>query len=276
MVLRNANALAVVLTCLLTGVFLGQYILSQSPPLVRNRRDTWKSIFDEPLHPDTTDCLLLFSQQEADEDFYSPKYLEHRRQLDAKFKGVIDADKEKRHNYTIQGHSGGAKHQSRLYHWLAARPWVNTVCETGFNAGHSTLQWLTGSDHAKVYSFDIGWHYYTRPMTDYLNRTFPDRFNLITDDSLQTIPRFAKERRDVKCDIIVVDGGHSHDVALGDIRNFRHITSVERNVLVVDVKNKLEIMTAWNEVRADGLAVERFACTDKSRYGRAYVVGYYV
>ena len=113
-------------------------------------------------------------------------------------------------------------------------------------------------------------------MADYLNRTFPGRFNLITGDSLLTIPRFATERSDVKCDVIVVDGGHSYDVALGDIRNFRNIASVERNVLVVDDKNKLAIMTAWNEVRADGLAVERFACTDQSRYGRAYVVGYYV
>ena len=167
-------------------------------------------------------------------------------------------------------------HQSRLFHWLAGRPWVNTICETGFNAGHGTLQWLTGSDHAHVYSFDIGSHYYTHPMADYLNSTFPGRFHLTFGDSLKTVPRFAAIHPEVKCDIILVDGGHSHSVAIGDLRNFRKLVNLERNVLVLDDINMPPVTTAWNEAQADGLTVQRFTCSDQGRRKRSYVVGYYV
>ena len=262
--------LAVVTACFVVGVFVCQHFL-------QTRRDTWKSIFDERLRPDTTDCLRLFDQPQADEDFYSATYLEQRRQFDATLRRVYEAEVDKGSKRAhIGGNSGGAKHQSRLYYWLAGRPWVNTICETGFNAGHSTLQWLTGNDHAKVYSFDIGTHYYTRPMAAYLNRTFPGRFHLTIGDSLETVPRFAATRRDVKCDVIVVDGGHSHDVALGDLRNFRDFANVERNVLVVDDKDNAGVKPAWRETRTAGHAVERFACNDGSRRSRAYAVGYYV
>jgi len=264
--------------CFLAGVFV-VYILNTNQPvtLVTKRPVTWKSIFDEPLNPDKTDCLILFDKPKLDEDFYSPNYLKHRQQLDAELKCITDAEIEKGNNPSgIEGNSGLYKYQSRLYHWLAGRPWVNTICETGFNAGHGTLQWLTGSDHAHVYSFDIGYHYYTRPMADYLNRTFPGRLHLTYGDSLMTVPRFADRHPEVKCDVILVDGGHSHSVAIGDLRNFRKLVNVERNVLVLDDTYMEPVSTAWIEAQAAGLTVQRFACTDKSTFNRSYVVGYYV
>ena len=262
--------------CFLAGVVVGLYILNANQ-LKTKRQVTWKSIFDEPLNPDRTDCLNLFDKPKLDKDFYSPNYLEHRLRFDAKFKHIIDAEKEKGNKPSdIEGNSGKYWYQSRLYHWLAGQPWVNTVCETGFNAGHSTLQWLTGSDNTKVYSFDIDSHYYTRPMADYVNRTFPGRFHLTFGDSLETVPRFASIHPEVICDVILVDGGHSHSVAIGDLRNLRKLVNVERNVLVPDDINYQAVSTAWIETQADGLAVQRFACTDKSGNNRSYVVGYYV
>ena len=143
--------------CFLAGVFVGAHILRTNQPatLVTKRPVTSKNIFDEPLNSERTDCLKLFDKPMLDKDFYKPNYHEHRRQLEAKLKRITDAEIGNKGN-GIEGHSGKYRYLSRLYHWLASRPWVNTVCETGFNAGHSTLQWLTGSDHAKVYSFDIG------------------------------------------------------------------------------------------------------------------------
>ncbi|MEG7523379.1 MAG: class I SAM-dependent methyltransferase, partial [Chromatiales bacterium] len=178
--------------------------------------------------------------------------------------------------------SGGAKHQSRLYYWLAGRPWVNTICETGFNAGHSTLQWLTGNDHTKVYSFDLGSHKYARPMGEYFERTFPGRFNLSIGNSLTTVPRFSTKHPEVVCDIIVIDGGHSNKVALGDLRNMRAHANIEHNLLVLDdfpshyLTFLTDIGSAWNTMRADGLVVERFACTEQTKRRRGYVIGYYV
>ena len=200
--LSQTNVIALTL-CFLAGVFVGLYILRTNQPetLVTKRPVTWKTIFDEPLNPDTTDCRNLLDKPKLDEEFYSPNYLEHRRQLEATLKRITDAENEKGNKGGhIDGSSGKYRYQSRLYHWPAGRPWVNTVCETGFNAGHSTRQWLTGSDHAKVYSSDIGSHYYTRPMADYLNCTCKGRLHLTIGDSLKTLPRFAAEHRDVKYD----------------------------------------------------------------------------
>ena len=134
---KHVIVMSVMSLCFLAGVFVGQHILRTNQPvtLVTKRPVTWKSIFDEPLNPDRTDCLNLFDKSKLDKDFYSPNYLEHRRQLDAILKRITDAIKEG----NIEGNSGLYRYQSRLYHWLAGRPWVNTVCETGFNAGHSTL-----------------------------------------------------------------------------------------------------------------------------------------
>ena len=274
--MRKKDVIA--LTLSLAGVFMGAHILWTNQPatLVTKRPVTWKNIFDEPLNPARTDCFNLSDKPKLDKDFYSPNYLEHRRQLEAKLKRITDAENEKRNEHSVvEGHSGRLRYLSRLYHWLAGRPWVNTICETGFNAGHGTLQWLTGSDHAKVYSFDIGSHYYTRPMVDYLNRTFPGRFHITFGDSLKTVPQFTAKHPEVKCDVILVDGGHSHSVAIGDLRNFRKLANVERNVLILDDINMQPVSAAWIGAQAEGLTVQRFACTDQRRK-RSYAVGYYV
>ena len=275
--------MAVLLLCFLAGALVSLTILRTNQPatLVTKRLVTWKNIFDEPLNPDTTDCRNLFAKPKLDEEFYSPNYLEHRRQFDATFKRITDAEKEKEKqkgfkHRVIEGHSGVLSHQSRLFHWLAGRPWVNTICETGFNAGHGTLQWLTGSDHAHVYSFDIGTHFYTHHMADYLNRTFPGRHHIIFGDSTKTMPRFAAIHPEVKCDVILVDGGHSHGVAIADLKNFRKFVKVERNVLVLDDINMEQVTTAWNDAQEYGLAVQRYSCTDQSKRRRSYVIGYYV
>ena len=274
--------------CLLAGVFVSQHILSKNQPtiLVTKQQDTWKSIFDEPLNPDKTDCRNLFDKPKIDEDFYPPNYLKHRRQLNVTLKRITDAEKENSKSSgsewiegksdRIEGNNGILSHQSRLFHWLAGRPWVNTICETGFNAGHGTLQWLTGSDHAHVYSFDIGTHYYTRPIAEYLNRTFPGRHHITFGDSTKTVPDFAARHSEVKCDIILVDGGHSHRVATADLKNFRKLVNFERNVLILDDINVEAITIAWNEAQASELAVQIFSCTDQSKRSRSYVIGYYV
>ena len=124
---------------------------------LKPRADSWKDIFDDTIHCDKSDCRALFDHPNADEDFYSAVYLEHRRQFKRKIDQVIAG-----HYNLIMGNSGDLKSQSRLYYWLAGRAWVNTIFETGVNAGHSTLQWLAGNNHTKVYSFDIGMYNYTR------------------------------------------------------------------------------------------------------------------
>ena len=97
-------------------------------------------------------------------------------------------------------------------------------------------------------------------MADYLSRTSPVAFVSQLAILYRRCQDLRSKRRYVKCDVIVVDGGHSHDVPIGDLNNCRDLANLEWNVL--DDTNGKAIIIAWSEVRAAGLAVERFACTD--------------
>ena len=100
-----------------------------------------------------------------------------------------------------------------LYYSVSRLPFVKRVCEIGFNAGHSTLLWLTASPNITVLSFDLGRWMYTKPMAKFLKERFPGRLLLILGDSTKTFPDHSAMFRH-RCDIISVDGGHTYDVAL--------------------------------------------------------------
>ena len=47
--------------------------------------------------------------------------------------------------------------QSWILQDIAQLPFVRTVCETGFNAGHNAFHVLTANYDAVLYSFEVGW-----------------------------------------------------------------------------------------------------------------------
>lgn len=48
--------------------------------------------------------------------------------------------------------------QAHYYAAVGRLPFVRTVCEIGFNAGHSATMWLTSQPNLRLQSFDIGLH----------------------------------------------------------------------------------------------------------------------
>jgi len=109
---------------------------------------------------------------------------------------------------------------------------VKTICEIGFNTGHSSYM-LTSNQKARVVSFDIGRHPYTRKVAELFAKRYGHRFTLAFGDSRITVPEFHRTHPDVTCDLMLVDGGHTRDIALSDLSNFRRMAS-ERNILVFD------------------------------------------
>ena len=83
---------------------------------------------------------------------------------------------------------------------------MRTVCEIGFNAGHSTLTWLEANPNLVVYTFDINHWKYTEVMVNYLKAKYPGRLNSCFGDSTVTLP-LVSANTDIKCDVAVVDGG---------------------------------------------------------------------
>ena len=140
---------------------------------------------------------------------------------------------------------------------------------TGFNAGHSSFNYLTARQDVRVHSFDIGSNVYARPMISYLQRKFPGRLNVTLGDSRTTLLQYLQSTRPLICDMILVDGGHSVEVALADIRNFALLASQPHNVMIVDDMNYPAVATAWKIALRSGIVEEVYLCA----YDRQYVVG---
>ena len=140
-------------------------------------------------------------------------------------------------------------------------PAVKTICEIGFNSGHSASVWLAvrpsnffphfffsgskkssaeeivgrrGKDshfsfffslenkqanpNAKVIMFDLWEHAYAPRAEAWLRsqaaaahgiQDGDARLTVVKGSSLDTVPQFAADNPDVKCDLISVDGGHT-------------------------------------------------------------------
>jgi len=70
-------------------------------------------------------------------------------------------------------------------------------CKTGFNAGHSSFNFLSARRDVVVHSFDVGRHRYVSPMTLFLRRKYPGRLNVELGDSRLTVPRYFDAARSV-------------------------------------------------------------------------------
>lgn len=160
--------------------------------------------------------------------------------------------------------------QTQEYDKFARSITNGTICETGFNAGHSALRFLAQSS-AKLYEFDIGQHQYARVAANFLTTRYPGRLSNIWGNSLETIPKFHTEHPDVACNIVIVDGGHDEKVAMGDLTNF-HQMAAAHHVLVIDdtpcQPHWCEGPTsAWSKLIAEGCVEETEAHTMGSHHG---------
>ena len=167
---------------------------------------------------------------------------------------------------SVESHSGNSDVKTVLYHLLGRQEWIKTVCEIGFNAGHSSLVWLTASNKTFVYSFDIAEHTYTKQMVQYLQNQFPGRLKLTFGDSMHTIPQFIRDNLSVKCDLIVVDGGHTTETAKADLINMRELANKDHNLLIFDdypvgypVVLK-ELGPSWIQARKDNFVANIINC----------------
>ena len=136
-----------------------------------------------------------------------------------------------------EGNSATLIFERQIYASIASRPWVKTICEIGFNGGHSAGLWLKANPTAKVVMFDLWKHTYAPCAFGYLSKTYPGRITLHKGNSALTVPAFHAANPDFKCDIISVDGGHQISQAVLDITNMKQLADPEFSVLFVDDTN---------------------------------------
>lgn len=76
----------------------------------------------------------------------------------------------------------------------------NTICEIGFNAGHSAATFLSASapQGALYFGFDLHQHRYGEASLDILDSIFPGRVYISWGDSTKTVVPFFEQRPHVK------------------------------------------------------------------------------
>ena len=116
---------------------------------------------------------------------------------------------------------------------IAGIPCVKIVCEIGFNAGHSSLLWLSASPDITVYTFDNLLFDYVQAAVRYIMDLYPGRFHLIAGDSTKSVP-FASLHTKDKCDVMFIDGNHFDGGAYIDMVNFRSFANPDFHVLILD------------------------------------------
>ena len=137
----------------------------------------------------------------------------------------------------VEGNSAKWPHKTYSYYALTYGKKIKTICETGFNIGHSAITWLASNPEAHLYSFDLP-HDYQYIGIDYINKLFPKRLTVVNGDSTRTmLPYMCKFN--ITCDVSHVDGGHSYEVATSDLNILGSRTNIGGLLLIDDTLCKL-------------------------------------
>ena len=177
-----------------------------------------------------------------------------------------NAENITKNNKINEGYTAQVLHVFKAYLKIASHPSVKTICETGFNAGHSTFGWLESNPNARVFTFDIASHPYTMLMEEHIHKLYPGRLHMTWGDSRKTLPDFRREHPDVTCDVMIIDGGHTTKVCQSDFLNFKEMATDVDNVLILDNYPQKamgaikKLGDVWEWAKRNGEIMEVFNC----------------
>lgn len=154
---------------------------------------------------------------------------------------------------------------------------IASVLEIGFNAGHSSELILSTCPNARMTSFDINHHSYTKVALEYIQKTYPDRLTFVAGNSVVAIPEFAQAHPTAKFDLIYVDGDHSYEGCLTDITNCKTLATPD-TLLWIDDYNCPTVAKAIDECVRKGVIkiVGRHTSYDPRHFVRDWVEARYV
>lgn len=115
-------------------------------------------------------------------------------------------------------------------HTKAATSEPMTICEIGFNAGHSAAAWTDRYPHARYISFDV----FNK------NVSHAARAHLRTRNIQYVIGDTAKTllSNEFACDVISIDGDHSFRGAVTDLLNMQRHANPDHLLIVDDLSCK--------------------------------------
>ena len=118
------------------------------------------------------------------------------------------------------GHVGQVIDEVKMLREYVKRPGVSTVCEVGFNAGHSAIALLSGQQ-TKLIEFDKQDLPYSRANRALIERLYPGRTTFHPGRSTHTLPAYVSMFNSTRpmCDLWFIDGRHNAGVPRQDLDN---------------------------------------------------------
>lgn len=167
--------------------------------------------------------------------------------------------------------------QEVAFYAAAARmPGVRTVCEVGFNAGHSAAVFLLSNPQTSYIGFDLMSLRWSAASLSFMQRAFPGRVTIVRGYSTDTLPQHSAPL----CDILSIDGEHAGETPYLDIVNGKKASRAGGLVLMDDWSSTSpDVKAAWKKAKESGL-LEEIKCVDEGifvkQYHKAWCLGRYL
>jgi len=134
------------------------------------------------------------------------------------------------------------------------------VCETGFNGGHSAMLFMSFLDkeqgvNVNYFGWDLKKVRSASPISDKMKGKYGDNFHLVWGDSKVTLKQANEVMGGQLCHLIVVDGEHSREGVVSDLKNFLNVAAPGAVVFGDDcapykrtVPQSEEMLEGWMEL----------------------------
>ena len=179
-----------------------------------------------------------------------------------------------------EGGTLGYHKKSALLNSFADDKQINTICEIGFNSGHSATNFLSANPTATLISFDMFHYAYSDAAVASVRDLFVNHtFITVAGDSMQTLPEFIRNLSHVEtiqyhtsglevtlksktladqsrfplCNLIFIDGGHADDVLQSDILNMRRLADPSYHLVIADDYDQDQVKDAVTLMESKGV-----------------------
>jgi hypothetical protein len=169
------------------------------------------------------------------------------------------------------GHAAQVPEQVASFRGLVAtQPQLRSgcICEIGFNAGHSAIMWLHGTN-AQLVEFDLQSLPYSLASRRFVESAFPSRVHFHVGKSRHTVPGYAARVRNTTappCDLWLVDGDHG----VGAQHDIMHALAASRGgtlFVVDDASLRFPLLRKYWRIHVALGSLRELACIQLNRRG---------